>query len=191
VKRKLASLLAALPAAIAFVPLGLYLQWLLPIDGPFELLISCASFPLLLVALILLGKVVVIRPRLPKPTFLPLAVGLLVFFGLIQTTIFVPSISRRIGPWHELRSRLALKSQETGAVRARLGVAENADLTPEQWAQIEETVLATPEQFVFPVLNKRVTLKLMSQLQPYVGIDYGGSRRAVFDLTTMSVIYAD
>jgi hypothetical protein len=191
VKRNLICALAALLAAIAFVPVGLYLQWRFPIDGPFELLASCATFPLLLVALVLLGKVAVIRPRSRKLTSLPLAVGLLVFFGLIQATILLPPISRRIGPWHQLRARLVTKSQEIGDARARLGGAEDTHLTPEQWTQIEKTVFATPEEFVFPVLNKRVTLKMMGHQPPYVGIDYGDGRRAVFDLSTMWAVYAD
>jgi len=184
-------MLVALLAVVVFVPLGLYLQWRLPIDGPFELLLSCASFPLLIVALVLLGKVAVIRPRPRKPTFLPLAVGLLVFFALLQATIFFPAISRRIGPWHELRARLLFKSEAIRDAQAQLGIPENAALTQEQWTQIKESVFATPEVFVFPILNKRVALKLMSSRPPYVGIDYGGGRRAVFDLVTMRVVYAD
>jgi len=190
-KTTFAVVLTALLAAVAFVPLGLTLQWCLPIDGPGELILSCASAPLLIVALVLLGKAAVVRPRPRKPTFLPLAVGLLVFFGLIQATIWVPSISRRIGPWHELRSHLVRKSQQVRDARAQLGIAEDGSPTPEQWTAIEQAVFATPEEFVFPLVNKRVTLKRMSSLPPYVGIDYGDGRRAVFDLATMWVMYAD
>lgn len=190
-KAKLVSILVALLSAIAFVPLGLYLQWCLPIDGPFELLLSLASLPLLMIALVLLNKLPVIPPGFRKPSLAPLAVGLLVFFSLLQVSTLAPSITRRIGPWHELRSRLVLKSQEVRDARAQLGILENTSLTPEEWARIEETVFAIPEEFVFPILNKRVTLQMMSHVQPYIGLNYGGGRRVVFDLDTMWVIYAD
>lgn len=187
-----AYVLGALLGAVAFVPVGLYLQWALPIDGPGELFVSLLSVPLLLVALALLSRPVVVPswPRRSRRT--SLAIGILVFFALIQATIFFPSITRRIGPWHELRARLVQKSQEIDDARARFGVAESVKLTPEQIAQIEAAVFPTPEEFVFPIINRRVILKLMTYRRPYVGVRYGtGSRGVIFDLDTMLAIYAD
>jgi hypothetical protein len=78
------------------------LQWCLPIDGPGELLVFLANLPLLIIAIVL----PVIARRSRKPLLTPLASGLLAFFSLIQASVATPSITRRIGPWNELRSRL-------------------------------------------------------------------------------------
>ena len=160
--------------------------------GPGELFVSLLSVPLLLVALALLSRPVVVPSWPRKSRRTSLAIGILVFFALIQATIFFPSITRRIGPWHELRARLVQKSQEIDEARARFGIAESVKLTPEQIAQIEAAVFPTPEEFVFPVINRRVILKLMTYRRPYVGVRYGtGSRGVIFDLDTMLAIYAD
>ena len=103
-----------------------------------------------------------------------------------------PSVTRRIGPWHELRARLVQKSHEIDEARAQLGIPEQGTLSQVEIAQIEAAVFGAPEEFVFPIIGKRVTLKLMLHYQPYVGVRYGnGSRGVIFDLDTMQAIYAD
>ena len=45
--------------------------------------------------------------------------------------------------------------------------------------------------FTTPLINKKVTLRMMGRQPPYVGIDYGGGRRVILDLESMEAIYAD
>jgi len=176
---------------VLFVPVGLYLQWALPVDAPCELVFSLYSVPILIVALVLLWTVRKTRDDTTRRAGAVAATCLLVFLALAQVFIWVPQISRRIGPWVELRSLLIRKSSEAEDARTQLGIPADRNLTWEEMMRIKTMVFEPPEEFVFPLINKKVTLKMMGRQPPYVGIDYGGGRRVILDLESMEAIYAD
>ena len=183
--------LCLLLTVILSLPVGLFLQWALPLDGPYALCLSIFTVPILFLARILPRRERASARHDPKPLVQLLATCLLAFFCLLQVFILVPPISRRIGPWAELRSRLVLKSQAVQEARVQLGIPAGRSLTPKEMDQIEQMVFAVPEEFVFPLVNRRVVLTMMWPRPPYVGIDYGGGRRAVFNLNSMIAIYTD
>jgi len=190
-KTVIISVLYILLTVALFVPAGLYLQWALPEDGPYESVFSLSSVPILIVALVLLWTVRKARDGTTRRAGTVAATCLLVFFALAQVFVWVPQISRRIGPWVELRSLLIRKSSEVEDARTQSGIPADRDLTGEEMTRIEAMVFEPPEKFVFPLLNKKVTLRMMSIRPPYVGIDYGGGRRVVLDLESMKAMYAD
>ena len=181
--------LCILLTVVLFVPVGLYLQWALPFDFPYdELVFSLFSVPILIVALVLLWTVRKTRDDTTRRAGAVAATCLLVFLALAQVFIWVPQISRRIGPWVELRSLLIQKSSEAEDARTQLGIPADRDLTREEMMRIKAMIFEPPEEFVFPLINKKVTLRMMGA---YVAIDYGGGRTVIFDLESMEVIYAD
>ena len=189
-KTVIISVLCILLTVVLFVPVGLYLQWALPVDAPCELVFSLYSVPILIVALVLLWTVRKTRDTTRRAGAVA-ATCLLVSLALAQVFIWIPQISRRIGPWVELRSLLIRKSSEAEDARTQLGIPADRDLTREEMMRIKAMVFEPPEEFVFPLINKKVTLKMMGRQPPYVGIDYGGGRRVILDLESMEAIYAD
>lgn len=183
--------LCILLTVVLFVPVGLYLQWALPVDAPCELVFSLYSVPILIVALVLLWTVRKRRDDTTRRAGAVAATCLLVFLALAQVFIWVPQISRRIGPWVELRGLLIQKSSEAEDARTQLGIPADRHLTREEMMRIKAMVFEPPEEFVFPLINKKVTLRMMGGQPPYVGIDYGGGRRVILDLESMEAIYAD
>ena len=183
--------LCILLTVVLFVPVGLYLQWALPVDAPCELVFSLYSVPILIVALVLLWTVRKTRDDTTRRAGAVAATCLLVSLALAQVFIWVPQISRRIGPWVELRSLLIRKSSEAEDARTQLGILADRNLTWEEMMRIKTMVFEPPEEFVFPLINKKVTLRMMGHQPPYVGIDYGGGRRVILDLESMEAIYAD
>lgn len=187
-------ILGLLVTVALFVPVGLFLQWALPVDIPYpyyELAFSLCSLAFLTIVLLLLGRRRRVARRGAGQTGRLLVVCLLVLLGLTQVFIFVPQIGRRIGPWADLRSLLLQKAQEVEDARVELGIPANRYLTAQERERIEAMVFAAPEEFTFPLINKKVTLRMMSTEPPYVGVDYGSGRRVIFDLDSMTVIYAD
>lgn len=183
--------LCILLTVVLFVPVGLYLQWALPVDAPCELVFSLYSVPILIVALVLLWTVRKTRDDTTRRAGAVAATCLLVFLALAQVFIWVPQISRRIGPWVELRGLLIQKSSEAEDARTQLGIPADRHLTREEMMRIKAMVFEPPEEFVFPLINKKATLRMMGGQPPYVGIDYGGGRRVILDLESMEAIYAD
>lgn len=183
--------LCILLTVVLFVPVGLYLQWALPVDAPCELVFSLYSVPILIVALVLLWTVRKTRDDTTRRAGAVAATCLLVSLALAQVFIWVPQISRRIGPWVELRSLLIRKSSEAEDARTQLGILADRNLTWEEMMRIKTMVFEPPGEFVFPLINKKVTLRMMGRQPPYVGIDYGGGRRVILDLESMEAIYAD
>ena len=190
-KTVIISALCILLTVVLFVPVGLYLQWALPVDGPYELVLSLYSVPILIVALVLLWTVRKTRDDTTRRAGAVVATCLLVFFALAQVFILVPQISRRVGPWGELRSLLIRKSSEAEDARTQLDIPADRDLAQDEMRRIKAMVFEPPEEFVFPLINKKVTLRMMGRRPPYVGIDYGGGRRVILDLESMEAIYAD
>jgi hypothetical protein len=182
--------LALLFTLIVFIPVGVYLQWSVPRDA-FPLV---CMYPLIGVSILVVALIVWRKSRTAPRMQWPMRVGavcLLVFcaFWLIATSI--PPIGRRIGPWSELRRMLVEKSQEVVEARATLSVPANRQLTREEVGQIERMVFDPAPAYTFPIINQTVHVRMMSTVPPYVGVDFGSGRRAVFDLATMVVIYVD
>jgi hypothetical protein len=119
------------------------------------------------------------------------ASGLVVLAVVILLATSVPPIGRRVGPWAELRRLLVAKSREVAEARAALDIPRDRPLTADEMHRIEALVLNPAPEYTFPIIRRTVRLSLMRTSPPYVGVDFGGGRRAVFDLKTMGVIYAD
>jgi hypothetical protein len=182
--------LAFLLTLVVFVPIGVYLQWFVPRDfPPFACLYPSIGVSILVVALTVWHKSR-IAPRMQWPMRVG-AVCLFVLCVLLMVVTSVPPISRRVGPWKELRGILVEKSQEVVEARAALSIPTNRQLTGPEMDQIENMVFDPVPTYTFPIINRTVHVRMMSRVPPYVGVDFQGGRRAVFDLATMMVIYAD
>jgi hypothetical protein len=184
--------LALLLTLGVFAPVGVYLQWSMPQDFP---PIVCACISASIGGLILLLALIKWHRRRTVPRMQwPRRVGAVCLFVLSALVLIVtcfPPISRRVGPWAELRGVLVEKSMEVVEARAALSIPASRDLTSGEMDQIERMVFEPVPTYTFPVINKTVNVRLMSRVPPYVGVDFGGGRRAVFDLSTMMVIYTD
>lgn len=119
------------------------------------------------------------------------AACLYTLFPLVLITTCMPTISRRVGPWVELRSLLVAKSQEVAEARAALGIPEDRYLTSGEMHEIETLVLEPTSEYTFPIIHRTVRVMMLRAAPPYVGVDFGGGRRVMFDLRTMAIIYAD
>lgn len=182
--------LALLFTLIVFVPLGVYLQWFVPSDT-FPLV---CMYPLIGVSILVVALIVWRKSRNAPRMQWPMRVGavcLFVFCALWLIVTFIPPIGRRIGPWAELRRMLVEKSQQVVEAKATLSIPANRQLTREETGQIERMVLDPAPAYTFPIINQTVHVRMMSGIPPYVGVDFGDGRRAVFNLATMVVIYAD
>lgn len=119
------------------------------------------------------------------------ASGLVALAVVVLLATSVPPIGRRVGPWAELRRLLVATSREVAEARAALDIPQDRQLTTDEMRQIEALVLNPAPEYTFPIIRRTVRLRLMRTSPPYVGVDFGGGRRAVFDLQTMVMIYAD
>jgi hypothetical protein len=169
-----------------FTPVGLFLQWWLPQDGPAELFVFALSVPLLLASASLY---LLAFKSLRKTKFASFA--LLSFFIWIQIFTFVPQISRRIGPWKDLRGILKQSVSEATRARDRLGLPANRPLTADEMKLLTGYVRFSRPEYVFPFLKKRVKVRWISSAYPYLGLNYGEGRNCLFDLESMHCIYAD
>jgi hypothetical protein len=178
--------LLLLATVAVFVPIGVYLQWSVPRDvGLCRCAYPLLSFPILAAALALY------RRRGAQWPMRAAALSLFLLFGLVLITLSLPPISRRVGPWAPLRGLLVAKSRQVTQARAELAIPEGRDLTSAEMRQIEGIVLEPPPTYTFPIIGQTVQVRMMSLAPPYVGLDFGGGRRAVFDLATMVILYAD
>jgi hypothetical protein len=119
------------------------------------------------------------------------AIGLFALVIVLLVTTSLPPIGRRIGPWAGLRCLLVAKSREVAAARVALDIPPDRPLTAAEMGSIEALVLDPAPEYTFPIVRRTVRLRLMRTTPPYVGVDFGGGRRAVFDLATMVILYAD
>jgi len=190
VRRAGVLILALLLVLLAFVPIGVYLQWSVPRDfAPLACIYPAISASMFVAALILWHE-----SRTARRTQWPMRVGaicLLVFCMLFLIAASVPPISRRIGPWSELRGILVAKSGEVVEAKAALSIPADRQLTRGEMDAIEDIAFEPVPTYTFPIINRTVHVRMMSEKPPYVGVDFGGGRRAVFNLATMMVIYAD
>ncbi len=178
--------LGLLLASASFVPLGLYLQWAVPGDGPYEYGVTAVSLILPLLALC-------VRHHSSLASWmkrLVITVALSVFC-LVQVWLYVPQLSRRIGPWEDLRGLLLAKADEVQSFREERGIAPDRVLSREEVALVQSSVFAPAPTFTFPFPRRQVRVRLMKAEPPYVGVDYGNGRNCVFDLNTMWATYCD
>lgn len=187
-------LMAVALGVISFIPLGIFLQWYLPSDGAAACVVPPISMLLLCVAIALHALVTRFAPH---SRYRSLRVArfvttfFLVLFAGIAITVFLPPLSRRVGPWVELRSLLIQKANEVDQMRANLGIPADRYLTTQEIKNIEATLMTPYPEYTFPLIGKTVKIRIMKAIPPHVGVDYGEGRNAVFDLDTMLCIYAD
>jgi hypothetical protein len=191
IERALILALSVPLTVVAYLPLGAYLQWAVPGDcpPPFTCAWPSLSGAVLVAALALRHK----RRTVPGRGW-PMHVAAACLFtlsALLLVTTSLPPIGRRIGPWAELRALLVYKSEQAAQARAALGIPQGRYLDAGEMDAIERMVLEPPVRYTFPIIGRTVQVRLMRAGPPYVGVDFGGGRRAVFDLATMAVIYAD
>jgi hypothetical protein len=189
------SYLAAFAASLlVFAPLGLFLQWFLPGDGPYELLVSLLSSPLLLI-----GVLVAYQSRSTSTQSLErggivskgLALFTLALFVEIQVFAYVPEVGRRVGPWDDLRGLLIEKAADVVREREALGLPADQPLSRLQVERIDAAALTPRPTFTFPLVHQTVKIRLMSGVYPYVGVDYGHGRNCIFDLKSMRATQCD
>ena len=183
-----------LASLLAFGPLGLFLEWFLPGDGPYEFVVSLLSSPLLLIGILL-----VYQSRATSANSLEragvvsrgIALFTLALFFEIQVFTYVPEIARRVGPWSDLRGLLLAKATQVEKAREALGVPADRPLSLTEVKTIDERVLTPRPTFIFPLVNQTVEVRLMSGTYPYVGVDYGNGRNCIFDLESMRATECD
>jgi hypothetical protein len=174
----------------AAVPADAYLQWCVPGGFP----ASVCVYPSICVSLLAGAWILRRQGRAAAESRWPMragAAGLCALATVVLIATSVPPIGRRIGPWAELRGMLVAKSREVAETRAALGIPPGRPLTAGEMGQIEALALDPAPEYTFPIIGRTVRLRLMCATPPYVGVDLSGGRRAVFDLSTMVMIYAD
>jgi len=182
--------LALLLTLVVFVPIGVYLQWFVPRDFP----LCVCIYPSISASILVIALIVWHRSRTAPRMQWPMRVGavcLFVLCALLLIVTSIPPISRRIGPWTELRGVLVEKSREVVEAKAALSIPAYRHLTPDEMDEIERMVFESVPTYTFPIINRTAYVRMMSRAPPYVGVDFQDGRRAVFDLATMVVIYAD
>jgi hypothetical protein len=182
--------LALLFALAASVPVGVYLQWSAPGDFPARVCIYPSIGAVLLAGAWILRR----QGRAAAEGGWPMRAGAAGLFALsfvVLVATSVPPIGRRVGPWAELRRLLVAKSREVAEARAALGIPEDRYLTSGEMREIETLVLEPAPEYTFPIIHRTVRVSMLRAAPPYVGVDFGGGRRAVFDLRTMVILYAD
>ena len=140
---------------------------------------------------IAVGLIVVRRLWSPSSRWLvgPLAGALIVLSAALQVLLFVPEVSRTIGPWARLRDLLRQEERRVIEATQARGIPSRSPLDLATFESIRRD-LARPS-FTFPLVRRTVHVRMMTTEPPYVGVDYGGGRNCIFDLHTMRVIYAD
>jgi hypothetical protein len=90
-----------------------------------------------------------------------------------------------------LRTILLESQARVLAMREQLGIPPERALTRAELSSIG-TLLPQPlGTFRFPIVQKTAVVRIMQTYPPYVGVDYGGGRNSVFDLSSMRPIYVD
>jgi hypothetical protein len=114
-----------------------------------------------------------------------LAAPLLV--GLASTVLATGAISsRHFGEWRELRAELARYSDMV----AKAAPDPSRLLTHAEYETIKGLFTSEPT-FVSRGFQEPLKIRMMQTYPPYVGVDFGAGRNAVFDLTTMVCTYSD
>lgn len=95
--------------------------------------------------------------------------------------------SRHFGEWRELRDLLRQHSDRVASEapdRSRL-------LTHAEYNAIKGRILTPEPTFVSRGFRQPLKIRMMQTYPPYVGVDFGAGRNAVFDLATMICTYSD
>lgn len=167
-------------------PVALYLQWALPGDGPYEYFVTVLSLPLVILSAVL----TLIRRTRTTATRVATATPMM-FFIFLQVWIYTPQLSRGIGQWTDLRAMLVDKSREIEIARGEMGLPVDRPLSRNEIELLEERLLTPRPRFDFYFPSKSVTLRILSAVPPYVGVDYGEGRNCTFDLDSMVATYCD
>jgi hypothetical protein len=176
------AILGLLLGALIFVPIALCLQWAVPGDGPYEYAVTFGSVIGLGVGMALAGRV---------GAKVVLHTSLLLLFVLTQVWLYVPRVSRNVGPWKPLRAELMSKSTEVEEFRRASGIPSDRVLTRHEVALLQEALFDPPPTFTFPFPRREVRIRILTAEPPYVGVDYGRGRNCVFDLRSMHATYCD
>ncbi|NOK22487.1 hypothetical protein [Corallococcus carmarthensis] len=114
----------------------------------------------------------------------PWAVGWSV---LLMLPVLVRVGERQFGDWRQLGNVLRASEAEIRAfVRPRQEMLSDEELAlGRAWFQTH------PVYFKFKSEELTVRIGLVSAMPPYVGVDFGGGRRAVFEPLTMVCVYSD
>ena len=189
-KKLILPVLAVCLGTIGFVPVGLFLQWWLPQDGPGELIVLLLITPFLALSVVLL-KLSRKGGMWRQLVLQFLGSAFLVFFVWVSVFTFFPALSRRVGPWHTIRTMLVSAAQEIEAQRDELGVPPHRPLTTAEFEALKTQAHFVRSEYTFPLINRTVRLRWISTEYPYVGLNYGGGRNCLFDLESMRCQYAD
>jgi hypothetical protein len=108
--------------------------------------------------------------------------------GLASVVVAAGAISsRHFGEWRELRAELARYSDKVAKAapdRTRL-------LTHAEYEAIKGRLFTSEPTFVSRAFREPLRIRMMQTYAPYVGVDFGAGRNAVFDLTIMICTYSD
>jgi hypothetical protein len=108
--------------------------------------------------------------------------------GFASATLATGAISsRHFGEWRELRALLARHSD----VVSREARDRGRPSTREEHEALRRRILTPEPTFVSRGFREPLTIRMMRRGPPYVGVDFGGGRNAIFDLTTMICTYSD
>ncbi|WP_147446606.1 hypothetical protein [Corallococcus sp. CA047B] len=94
---------------------------------------------------------------------------------------------RHFGEWRRLKSLLR---ENEARVQQMIGRTEGS-LSEEESALVRAWFLEHPVSLRFESEPEPVRIRLMHSTPPYVGVDFGRGRNAVFDPVTMLCLYSD
>ena len=151
--------LALLLTLVVFVPIGVHLQWFVPRDFP----LCVCIYPSISASILVIALIVWHRSRTAPRMQWPMRVGavcLFVLCALLLVVTSIPPISRRVGPWKELRGILVEKSQEVVEVKAALSIPASRQLTRQEMDQIESIAFDPVPTYTFPIINQTVHVRM-------------------------------
>lgn len=179
-------ILAAIAVSVGMLSLViLYLQWYLGSDDFREVGVLAVS-----TAVAGFGFLIYRRSR-ERGAFLR-ALALSTAFGAVAVAVvaFRPDLVRTLGPWCDLSRVLVAESAHVRTLLAAEG--RDGQFLPFDRAQLlNHGSLGGGTSYAFPLIRKRVLVRITYGLPPYVGVDYGGGRVCTFSLDSMKTIACD
>lgn len=110
---------------------------------------------------------------------------------IISTMAMLPALTRvagrQFGDWAELK-RLLSENQRHALVLTR---RSGGRLSEAEYELAKTWFIEHPIMFRFSETEKIVKIRMMTPLPPYVGVDFGDGRNAIFNVHTMICDYAD
>lgn len=113
--------------------------------------------------------------------------GLLILDVVGSVPVAAEVGKRQFGEWSELKR--ILRQSEARALQ--LAGREGGRLTEPEYEKARSWFQENPVSFKFQGMPHPVSVRMMSSLAPYVGVDFGDGKNAVFDPGTMICTYAD